>query len=209
MNYDELSNILSQLCPAKRLKYIRQKVLKQNQDSFCYDGIIRSGTLKSIEIGRMKIGNKIADKLVHKLSLNGIICEPTLFLKQDDLCDIKIDNSKKDLIGDSVNSLEDIRKKITQLIPIRITNNEYAPSVPQGTTLLVYEATRNRLEQLDSTLCFIKSDKSSLYYLTYKEPNLLIACMNNNEITIPTSIIDFCTIFVVEIIYFGGTANRV
>ncbi|MGA9315230.1 MAG: hypothetical protein WBV77_11435 [Solirubrobacteraceae bacterium] len=69
MNNEEISNILAALSPAKRVKYIRQKLLKQNQQTFCEDGIIREGTLKSIEIERMKIGPKIAERLTHKLSL--------------------------------------------------------------------------------------------------------------------------------------------
>lgn len=79
MNYHELAHDLALLSPSKRVKYIRQKLLKQNQQAFCEDGIIREGTLKSIEIERMKIGPKIAERLTHKLSLEGIICDASIF----------------------------------------------------------------------------------------------------------------------------------
>ncbi|KTD13219.1 hypothetical protein [Legionella jamestowniensis] len=119
MNNQEISNILINLSPAKRVKFIRQKLLKQNQQTFCEDGIIRSGTLKSIEIERIKIGPKIAERLVHKLNLEGIICDPNLFLEQNAPCTIKIDSSKKELTGSSMSYLEEIRQKITQLTPIK------------------------------------------------------------------------------------------
>lgn len=203
MNNCDLSSILIPLSPAKRLKYIRQKLLKQNQQTFCADGIIRSGTLKSIEIERMRIGYKIADKLVHKLSLEGILCNSNIFLDKNAPCDIIIDTSKKELIGSSINSLEEIRKKITQLIPLYISTDEYVPVIPQGTTLLAYEASFADLKLLNNTLCLIKGDKSSLYYLTYCSDNSLYAQMNNSEMIIPINILDFCAIFVIEIIYFG------
>lgn len=111
MNSQEISNILINLSPAKRIKFIRQKLLKQNQQTFCEDGIIRSGTLKSIEIERIKVGPKIAERLVHKLNLEGIICDVSLFLEQNSPCTIKIDSSKKELAGSSMSYLEEIRQK--------------------------------------------------------------------------------------------------
>jgi len=204
MNSEEISNILKPLAPAKRLKYIRQKLLKQNQETFCKDGIVRSGTLKSIEIERMKIGPKIAERLIHKLSLEGIVCEAGIFLEKNNPCHIKIDKSKKELTGNSMGSLEEIRQKITQLTPIKILTNEYAPQIPAESTLLTHEATKESLKQFHNTLCFIKGDKSSLYYLTYLNEHEIRAEINNKTIIISTNIIDFCSIFIVEIIYLGN-----
>src|SRR5262245_57086622 len=106
----ELSRILLPLTPGKRLKYIRQKILNKNQSDFCEDGIIRTGTLKSIETERMKIADKIAERIIHKLSLEGIICEKSLLTKNDDPCIISIDTTKKELAGSSIKTLEEIRK---------------------------------------------------------------------------------------------------
>jgi len=201
MNNKEISIILKTLSPAKRVKYIRQKLLKQNQDFFCKDGLIRSGTLKSIEIERMKIGPKIAERLSHKLALEGIVCKASIFLEINSPCTIQIDNSKKELTGNSMDCLEEIRKKLTQLTPIKIVTNEFAPQIPQGSTLLSNLANKDNLKQLYKTLCFIKGDKSALYYLTYINEDELRAEINNEEIIISTNIIDFCSIFIVEIIY--------
>lgn len=201
MNSQEISNILINLSPAKRIKFIRQKLLKQNQQTFCEDGIIRSGTLKSIEIERIKVGPKIAERLVHKLNLEGIICDVSLFLEQNSSCTIKIDSSKKELAGSSMSYLEEIRQKITQLTPIKISTSEYAPQFPAQSTLLAYEATKEHLKDFDKTLCFIQGNKSSLYYLTYLNEHELEGEINNKRIKISTNIIEFCTIFIVEIIY--------
>ena len=95
MNVESISNILYTLPPAKRIKFIRQKILKQNQIDFCSDGIIREGTLKSIESERIKIGEKIAERIIHKLKIEGVFCSKELFLEQSSPCDIKIDLSKK------------------------------------------------------------------------------------------------------------------
>ena len=95
MNTSEITNELVKLSPGKRVKFIRQKLLKQNQQSFCEDGMVRSGTLKSIESERMKIGEKIAERLVHKLYLEGVICDSNIFLEKENPCHIEIDFSKK------------------------------------------------------------------------------------------------------------------
>ncbi|MFC3909053.1 hypothetical protein ACFORL_08200 [Legionella dresdenensis] len=201
MNTNEISNVLSGLSPAQRVKYIRQKLLKQNQQTFCEDGIVRSGTLKSIESERMKIGPKIAERLIHKLNLEGIICDVNLFLAQNNPCNITIDNSRKELIGQTTSDLEVIRQKITQLLPINITTDEYAPFIPANTILLTREANTQDLNQFNQTLCFIKGDKSSLYYLTFLNEQELTAEINNKKISISTNIVDFCSIYIVEIVY--------
>lgn len=203
LNNEEISKTLIKLSPAIRVKHIRQKILKQNQQTFCEDGIIRSGTLKSIETQRMKIGPKIAERLAHKLSLEGIICEPNIFLDQENPCEIKIDMFKKDLTGNSMNYLEKIRQKLTQLTPIEILNDAYFPQIPAGSTLLAREATKENLKYFQSTLCFIKGNKSSLYYLTYINEQELEGELNNKKITLSSNIIDFCSVFIVEIIYLG------
>lgn len=204
MNINEISNALITLSPAKRVKYLRQKLLKQNQHSFCEDGIIRSGTLKSIESERMKIGSKVAERLVHKFHLEGIICGPHIFLEHGDPCDIKIDHSKKELSGSAMSSLEEIRKKTALLTPIVINTNDYAPIIPEHSTLLGREATKNDVVHFKNTLCFIKGDKSSLYYLTHLNNEELEATFNNKTINISANIFDFCSIFIIEIVYFGN-----
>lgn len=204
MKINEIRNELVKLSPAKRVKFIRQKLLKQNQQAFCEDGIVRSGTLKSIESERMKIGAKIAERLVHKLSLEGIICDSQIFLERNDPCHLKIDASKKELTGDSMTYLEEMRQKITKLTPIIISTDDYEPIIPKNTTLLTLEATRDSLKQLKNTLCYIKGDKSSLYYLTYLNTEELEASFNNKQIIISTNLFDFCSIYIVEIIYLGN-----
>ena len=204
MNIDEISTELINLSPAKRVKFIRQKLLKQNQQSFCNDGIVRSGTLKSMESERMKIGPKIAERLVHKLHLEGIVCDTQIFLEQNNPCHIKIDASKKELTGNSMSSLEEIRQKITQLTPIIISTNDYEPLIPEGSTLLARETAKKYLKEFKNTLCFIKGEKSSLYYLNYINNKEVEAKFNNKTITISTNIFDFCSIYIVEIIYLGS-----
>jgi len=204
MNNKDISIILKPLSPGKRVKYIRQKLLNQNQNVFCKDGLVRSGTLKSIEIERMKIGPKIAERLSHKLALEGIICEASVFLDANDACTIQVDESKKELSGNSTDCLEEIRKKLTLLTPIKIVTNEFSPQIPEGATLLSTLASKENLKQLNNTLCFIKGDKSSLYYLTYLKKGEMSAEINNKKTVISTNIIDFCSIYMVEIIYFGN-----
>ncbi|CAM4499296.1 MAG: hypothetical protein LEGION0403_FIIPPAGN_02533 [Legionella sp.] len=204
MNTSEITNELLKLTPGKRVKFIRQKLLKQNQQLFCEDGIVRSGTLKSIESERMKIGEKIAERLIHKLYLEGVICDSNMFLEKENPCHIEIDFSKKDLTGGSMSYLEEIRQKITQLTPIIISTDDYEPLIPKTTTLLTHEANREHLKMLKNTLCYIKGDKSSLYYLTYINTDELEASFNNKTITISSNIFDFCSIYIVEIIYFGS-----
>ncbi|HAF87403.1 MAG TPA: hypothetical protein DCG13_02430, partial [Legionellales bacterium] len=121
MNPTELSHALAQRSPPKRLQFIRQIILKQNQARFCEDGIIRMGTLKSIESARMDIGVKMAERLVHKLSLEGILCDKDLFLAPNSLCVIRFDDTQKALTQKARQSLEIIRQKVTQLVPITIT----------------------------------------------------------------------------------------
>lgn len=208
MNMNELSAQLAALPPAKRVKFLRQKLLKQNQHCFCEDGIVRSGTLKSIESERMNIGPKIAQRLVHKFHLEGILCEPELFLEQENACIISTDFSKKELTGDSMSYLEEIRQKITQLTPIIINTDEYAPSIPRQTTLLTQELRKDELKQLNNTLCYIKGDKSSLYYLTYLNKEELSAYFNNKRISLSTNLFDFCALYRVEIIYFRNTKEN-
>lgn len=202
MNINEINSELNKLSTAKRIKFIRQKVLNQNQQTFCEDGIIRSGTLKSIESERMKIGPKIAERLVHKLSLEGIKCKSALFLEPNSLCFLEIDFSKRQLAGESIGYLEEIRKKIAQLIPIIINIDEFEPLIPKGTTLLTHEAKEKELKQVTNKLCYIKGDKSFLYYLTYLNEKELKATFNNKEIILSTAMLEFCTIYMVEIIYF-------
>lgn len=204
MNNNELSNLLALLSPAKRVKYIRQKLLKQNQQTFCKDGIIREGTLKSIEIERMKIGPKIAERLVHKLHLEGVLCDASMFLEDDSLCHITIDASKKELTGSCMSHLEEMRQKIAQLTPINIATNDYAPLIPAQSTLLGREANKKHLLHFNKTLCFIKGNKSSLYYLTFLNDRELEAEINNKKIIISANIINFCSIFIIELIYLGN-----
>ncbi|WP_131774867.1 hypothetical protein [Legionella anisa] len=204
MNNDEISNTLAALSPAKRVKYIRQKLLKQNQQIFCEDGIIREGTLKSIEIERMKIAPKIAERLAHKLSLEGIVCDAAIFLQEKNLCHITLDTSKKELTGKSKSYLEEMRQKITQLTPINIVTDQYAPLIPAQSTLLGREANKEDLSQFDKTLCFIRGNKSSLYYLTFLNENELEAEINNKKLIISGNIINFCSIFIIELIYLGN-----
>ncbi|KTD33593.1 hypothetical protein Lnau_2344 [Legionella nautarum] len=204
MNNNEISNTLISLSPAKRVKYIRQKLLNQNQQTFCEDGIIREGTLKSIEIERMKIAPKIAERLTHKLGLEGIVCDVNIFLEENNPCHITIDMSKKELTGKSKICLEEMRQKITQLTPINIETDEYAPLIPAQSTLLGREANKDNLSQFNKTLCFIKGNKSSLYYLTFLNENELEAEINNKKLIISGNIIDFCSIFIIELIYLGN-----
>ena len=169
------------------------------------DGIIREGTLKSIEIERMKIWPKIAERLTHKLSLEGIICDVEVFLEQNNPCHITIDTSKKELTGKSMSYLEEMRQKITQLTPISIITDEYAPLIPAHSTLLAREATKVDLRNFNKTLCFIKGNKSSVYYLTFLNDDELEGEINNKKLIISSSIIDFCSIFIIELIYLGDS----
>ena len=208
MNTNEITNELVKLTPGKRVKFIRQKLLKQNQQSFCEDGIVRSGTLKSVESERMKIGEKIAERLVHKLHLEGIICNSSIFLERKNPCFIEVDFSKKELTGGGTNSLENIRKKISQLTPITINTSEYAPIIPKNTILLTHEATKETLAQLNDTLCYIKGDKASLYYLTFLNPEELSASFNGKTIILSSNLFDFCSVYIVEIVYFENVSLK-
>ena len=95
-----------------------------------------------------------------------------------------------------------IRLKITQLTSITIETDEYAPLIPAQSTLLGREASKDNLAQFNKTLCFIRGNKSSLYYFTYINAELE-AEINDKKIIISLNIIDFCTIFIIELIYLG------
>lgn len=204
MNIEDISTELKALSPAKRVKFLRQKILQQNQTTFCADGIVRSGTLKSIESERMKIGPKVADRLVRKLSLEGIKCQADLFLTDNSRCILEVDFSKRKLAGESISYLEEMRQRIGYLTPIFINSGEFEPLIPQGTTLLTYEAGEKDLQMLNNRLCYIKGDKSQLYYVKSISKDKFEAFFNNKKVEFLRSMLDICSVYIVEIIYFGG-----
>lgn len=200
----DYSETLSQLSPGKRLKFIRQKIINQNQVSFCQDGIIRSGTLKSIESERMKIGEKIAEKIIHKLNLEGVECNIDMFVNTSSNCDIEINSSRKDIIGSSMLKLEEIRKKTLNLTPIEVLDDHFSPFIPSGSTLLAQEINESDFRKLKGTLCFIKGNKSGLYFLSYVDDNNITAETPNKKTFLSKSILDFCMLFIVELIYYDN-----
>lgn len=204
MNIEDISTELKSLSPEKRIKFLRQKILQQNQTTFCEDGIVRSGTLKSIESGRMKIGSKIAERLVRKFSLEGIKCRDDLFLSEQSQCLIEVDFSRRQLAGESISYLEDIRKKIGYLTPIFINSTEFEPLIPLGTTLLTYEACENDFHKLNNKLCYIKGDKSQIYYVKCINEDKFEAYFNSKKVLFLKSVLDICSVYIVEIIYFGS-----
>mgnify|MGYP001066843115 FL=1 len=204
MNSQEISNTLKGLSPAKRIKFLRQQILNKNQQQFCEDGIIRAGTLKSIEIERMKIGPKIAARLCHKFSLEGIICDAALFLEHDNCCELEIDHKKKELIGNSLDSLELMRKKITQLTPIQITHDDFSPFIPKDSVLLIREANPKDISGFKKTLCLIRGDKYSLYYLTLTSDDELYAEYKDKQTVFSLNLFDFCSVYIVEMIYLNN-----
>lgn len=129
-------------------------------------------------------------------------------LEQHNPCHITVDTSKKELTGKSMNYLEEMRRKITQLTPINITTNDYAPIIREQSTLLGREATIDDFAHFNKTLCFIRGQKSSLYYLTFLNQNELKAEINNEKIIISTNLINFCSIFIIELIYLGNSSTQ-
>lgn len=202
---DDLATVnetLSQISPAKRLKFLRQKVIKKNQDEFCLDGIIRSGTLKSVESEKLKISPRIAEKLVHKLKLEGIICNEELFLEPDAKCEIVIDDSREKIIGPSSANLEEIRKKLSSLTPIHIDKNLCPAVAPNGATALAKELNENDLLSLNKTLCLVHGAKVFVSFLTY-ENNQIRSEIQGKKEYYPANIIKFCGIYMLEVLYFN------
>ena len=138
------------------------------------------------------------------MNLEGILCDANIFLEQNNPCYITIDTSKKELIGKSLSYLEEMRQKITQLTPINIDTDEYSPMIPAQSILLGREANKDMLQEFNKTLCFIRGNKSSLYYLTFINENELKAEINSKKLVISTNIITFCSIFIIEFIYLGN-----
>lgn len=194
---------LIQKSPAKRLKFLRQKVVKKNQDDFCLDGIIRSGTLKSVESEKLKISPRIAEKLVHKFRLEGVICKGSLFLESETDCEIVIDDSREKIIDQSSGNLEEIRKKLSSLTPIHIDRSLCPALAPNGGTALARELKEEDLVHLNKTLCLVHGTKVFVAHLTY-EKNQIIADSNGKLERFPTNIIQFCGMYAIEILYFNS-----
>lgn len=194
---------LTQKTPAKRLKFLRQKVVKKNQEEFCLDGIIRSGTLKSVESEKLKISPRIAEKLVHKFRLEGVICKEALFLEPETDCDIAIDDSREKIIGPSTTNLEEIRRKLSLLTPIHIDKNLCPSIAPNGGTALARELKNEDLVHLNKTLCLVHGTKVFVSYLTYEKKQIIAECNGNVE-RFPTNIIQFCGMYAIEILYFNS-----
>lgn len=187
--------------PAKRLKFLRQKVIKKNQTQFCIDGIIRSGTLKSVESEKLKISHRIAEKLVHKLRLEGIVCGTDLFLDPQSDCEVKLDDTREKIIGPAIGSLEIIRQKLSTLTPINIDKNLCPHLAPNGAIALARELNSEDLPTLNNTLCLVHGTKIFMSHLTYKANQILSECNNQKEY-FPLNIIHFCGLYVIEILYF-------
>lgn len=199
---DTLQNTLITLIPSLRLKYIRQKIVKKNQNQFCQDGIIRIGTLKSIETGKLKISPRIAERLIHRLRLEGIFCDCDMFLEQQSPCHIQIDSTQNKIIDRSVANLEEIRRKLHTLTPIYISKDLCPLLAPNGATALTQQLKFDDLKTLNNTLCLIHGTKKLVAYLTYE--NNQIRSQHNGEVEyFPPNIINFCGIYAIEILYFA------
>jgi hypothetical protein len=197
----DLTENLIQKSPAKRLKFLRQKILKKNQNTFCEDGIIRSGTLKSVETEKLKISPRIAERLVHKFRLEGLICSHDLFLEHTSQCLVEFDDRRKHIIGNSTETLEDIRVKLRTLTPVHI-NQDLCPSLfPNGATALAKELIADDLPSLKRTLCLVQGSKVFITYLTY-ENDQITASLDGKIEYFPTNIINFCELYAIEIVYF-------
>lgn len=188
--------------PAKRIKFLRQKVIKKNQEQFCQDGIIRSSTLKYLETERLKISPRIAERLVHKFSLEGVLCKEEIFLEPESDCQIILDDTREKIIGPSGSNLEEIRKKLSTLIPVHI-NRDLCPAIaPNGATALARELRKEDLSQLKDTLCLVHGTKTFVSLLSYENNQIL--SNNNGKIEhFPTNIINFCGMYAIEILYFN------
>lgn len=188
--------------PAKRLKYLRQKVIKKNQNQFCLDGIIRSGTLKSVESEKLKISPRIAERLVHKFRLEGVVCNEELFLESQSNCEITFDDTREKIIDPTAN-LEEIRKKLSTLTPIQI-DKELCPTLaPKGATALARELKEDDLVNLNKTLCLVHGTKIFVSFLTY-DNNQILAEYDGKVERFTTNIIHFCGMYVIEILYFNS-----
>ncbi len=201
MDREALASTLEPLSPGKRLKYLRQKIVQKNQDDFCQDGIIRAGTLKLIESNRLKISPRIAVRLTHKFRLEGVSCEPDLFFEDNNNCNVAIDNTRQNIIGSAMSSLEELRIKISTLTPISISK-EICPSLlPNGGIALARELKQNELQTLNNTLCLIHGTQLCVSYLTYDGKQLLSKCEDKIEY-FSTHIIHICGIYVIEMLSF-------
>lgn len=200
----EFSSALISLTPGKRVKYLRQKIMKQNQHEFCTDGIIRSGTLKSIESERMKIGEKISERFLHKFGLEGIDCESDIFLNPSSSCDIRVDLSKKKLVGESLSKIEEIRIKSQKLIPIEVTDDSFSPYIKKSSTLLVKKLPASHVTNLNKDLCYIQgSTQSEIYFLTFLSSGNIVAEKPGKKIQLTEDTLSLCNVFAIELIYFG------
>lgn len=199
---DTLKNNLMLQSPSQRLKFIRQKVVKKNQNQFCQDGIIRIGTLKSIETEKLKISPRIAERLVHKFSLEGVLCNVDTFLEHKGPCDIKIDSTQAQIIGSSVSNLEEIRRKLQTLTPIYIDKDLCPLLAPNGATALARQLKFEDLSMLNNTLCLIHGTQKIVAYLTY-ENNQILSQYNGKVEYFPVNIINFCGVYAIEILYFN------
>lgn len=201
-NTETIRDALLEMSPAKRLKYLRQKIAQKNQTEFCLDGIIRSGTLKSIETEKLKISPKIAERLVHKFKLEGIICESDLFLKDQNNCQINIDYSKKNIISNTPTCLEEIRRKLTTLTPIDI-DKELCPSImPNGATALARELTFEDLSSLSNTLCVVHGTKVFISFLSY-EKEKIISTMDGKTDYFSPNIFNLCGVYAIELLFYN------
>lgn len=201
-NIETIRDVLLKMLPAKRLKYLRQKVAQKNQTEFCLDGIIRSGTLKSIETEKLKISPKIAERLVHKFKLEGIICNSDLFLVDKSTCQITFDHSQKSLISNTPSTLEEIRKKLATLTPIDIDKNLCPAIIPNGATALARELTPDDLPKLNNTLCIVHGSKVFISFLSYEDDQIISIMAGKTDYFSP-NIFSLCGVYAIEILFYN------
>ncbi|MGE4348885.1 MAG: hypothetical protein AB7D28_03895 [Candidatus Berkiella sp.] len=201
-NTETIRDVLLKISPAKRLKFLRQKIAKKNQSAFCLDGIIRSGTLKSIETEKLKISPKIAERLVHKFKLEGIICESDLFLKDKASCQIIFDHSQQNIISNTPSCLEEIRKKLTTLTPIDIDKDLCPSIIPNGATALAKELTPEDLLSLSNTLCVVHGTKVFISFLSY-ENEKIISTMDGKIDYFSPNIFSLCGVYAIELLFYN------
>ncbi|MFZ9034575.1 MAG: hypothetical protein ACO2ZM_00415 [Francisellaceae bacterium] len=205
---DELSKILQQLAPFERLKYLRKKQVKQTQDVFCKEGIVRVGTLKATEAGKVKIGERVADKLVNKFAIEGIIISPSLFLDEHDPCHIQLNAKQKKLCNDP-SQVEYLRNRLDTLCPISIESNDYSPFLKKGSLILGHKINKSQIQTLKNTLCLIEGNKQTIYYLSHNANNATInAEIKGKKSFLPVDIFDLCNIYVIDVVYYPENAKE-
>ncbi|MBP9777627.1 MAG: helix-turn-helix transcriptional regulator [Rickettsiaceae bacterium] len=193
---------LQELAPHERLKYIRKALLGLHQDEFCSDGNISLNTLKQIERGHIRISERMSDKLLYQLQIFGIKCSNDIFTANSGNISIDIDHTVKEKDFSLSHDISKCNDKLKKLKAVKINDNTFEPFIKIGSIVFIDTNKQADFESLDQTLCIIEAATTKIFFLTYKD-NQVIAQYNNEEMVFSIDALKMFKVYPIDVIFYG------